>query len=149
MLKRKLRLPFWLHQRLRCTCGKNMNAFGDHIMTFTNHSKTTMHNSTRNSLWKLLKKTCILVKLTNSESTVEREPPENFPELPRLRPFDVSVLFDHMLDEDVWRSDLKMLRIDITIVPPATELKSPISQTARFKKLFLRLREEEKKEVLS
>ena len=76
---------------------------------------------------------------------VEREPSEIFPQLPRLRPFDVSVLFDHMLDEDVWRSDLKMLRIDITIVPPTTELKSSISQTARFKELFLRLREGEEK----
>ena len=47
------------------------------------------------------------VKLVSSETIVEREPPNVVPELPRLRPFDVSVMFDHMLDEDAWRSDLK------------------------------------------
>ena len=80
----------------------------------------------------------MLSKLTSSESMVEREPPEVIPELPRLRPFDASVLFDHMLDEDARRLDLKMLGIDITIVPSATELtsSSPISQTACFKELF-------------
>ena len=56
-----------------------------------------------------------LVKLTSSDAMIEREPLEVIPGLPRLRPFDISVLFDHMLDEDAWRSDLKMLGIDITI----------------------------------
>ena len=109
-----------------------MDAFGDHVMTCAKHSKTTMHTSIRSGLWKLLKKTGVLVKLTRSETMVEQEPPEVVPELPRLRPFDVSVMFDHMLDGNVWRSDFKMLGIDITIVPPATELSSssPISQTA-------------------
>ena len=60
----------------------------------------------------------MFVKLTSSEAMVEREPPEVIPELPRLRPFDISILFDHMLGEDVWRSDLKMLGIDSTTVPP-------------------------------
>ena len=92
----------------------------------------------------------MLVKLTSSESMVEQEPPEVVPELPRLRPLGVSVLFDHMLDEDVWRSDSKNPGIDITIVPPATELtsSSPISQTARSQELFSRLRQGAKK-VLS
>ena len=108
MLKRKLRLPLLPQQPLRCTCGKNMDAFGDHVMTCTKHSKTMMHNFIRNDLWKLPKKTCmLLVKLASSESMVEREPPEVVPELPRLRPCDVSVLFDHVLDEDAWRLDLK------------------------------------------
>ena len=90
----------------------------------------------------------MLVKLTSSESTVEREPPEVIPKLPCLHPFEVSVLFDHMLDEDAWRSDLKMLGIDITIVPPATELtsfSSPISKTACSQELLLCLGEGEKK----
>ena len=86
-----------------------MDAHGDHVMTCTEHSKTTMHNSMRNGLWKLLKKPCMLVKLTISEAMVEQEPPNIIPKLPRLRPFDVSVMFDHMLDDDAWSSDLKML----------------------------------------
>ena len=83
-------------------------------MTCTKHSKTTMHNTIRNGLHKLLQKTCMLVKLTSSDTMVEREPPEVIPELPRLRSFDISVLFDHMLDEGAWRSDLKRLGIDTT-----------------------------------
>ena len=119
MLKCKLRLPLWPQQRLHCTRGKNMDAFGDQVMTCTKHSKTTMHNSIRNGLWKLLEKTYMLVKLTSSEAMVEREPAEVIPELPRLRPFGISILFDHMLDEDAWRSDLKMPGIDITILSPS------------------------------
>ena len=75
--------------------------FGDHVMTCIKHSKTTMHNTIGNTLHKLLQKTCMLVKLTSSDAMVEREPPEVIPELPRLRPFGISVLFDHMFDEDV------------------------------------------------
>ena len=98
-----------------------MDAFGDHVMTCRKHSKTTMHNTIRNGLQKLLQKTCMLVKLTSSDAMVEREPSEVIPELPRLRPFDISVLFNHMLDEGAWRSDLKMLGIGITIVPPTAK----------------------------
>ena len=147
MLKRKLRLPLWPQQRLRCACGKTMDAFGDHVMSCTKHPKTTMHNSIRNGLWRTLKKACITVKLISSETMVEREPPNVLPELPRLRPFDISIMFDHMLDEDAWRSDLKMLGLDITMVPPAKELTSSTSnsQTARSKELYMRLREGEKK----
>ena len=49
----------------------------------------------------------MLVKFTSREAMVEREPSEVIPKLPRLRPFDVSVMFDHMLDEDSWGLDLK------------------------------------------
>ena len=59
----------------------------------------------------------MLVKLTSSDTMVEQEPPKVILELPRLRPFDISILFDHVLDKDVWRSDLKMLGIDIAIAP--------------------------------
>ena len=39
-----------------------------------------------------------------------------------MRPFDV-----HMLDEDAWHSDLKMLGIDITAVPPVSTFDSVLS----------------------
>ena len=88
----------------------------------------------------------MLVKITSSEAMVEREPPEIIPELPRLHPFDVSVIFDHMLNKDAWRSDLKIPEIDITIVPPATELaSSSISRDACPREFGLSLRESEKK----
>ena len=65
------------------------------------------------------KYTYILVKFASSEAIVERDRTTqgHIPKLSRLRLFDVLVMFDHLLDEDVWRLDLKMLGIDITIVP--------------------------------
>ena len=110
-----------------------------------------MHNSIRNGLWILPKKTAwLLINLTSSETMVERERPEVVPGLPRLSPFDVSVMFDNMLDQDPWRSDLKILGIDISIVSPASEPSSspPISQTTRFQGLFLHLKEGVKKSVV-
>ena len=56
-------------------------------------------------------------------------------------------MFDRMLDEDAdaWRSDLKILGINITMVPPDTELTSSSnSQTARSNELLLRSREGER-----
>ena len=50
-----------------------------------------------------------------------------------------------MLDEDAWRTNLKMMGVDITTVPPATIFDSTSSQAARSTELFLRLREGEKK----
>ena len=64
------------------------------------------------------------VKLCSSEAMVERESLDIIPKLSRLRPFDVSVMFDHMLDKAAWRLELKMLRVDTTIVLPATEITS-------------------------
>ena len=83
------------------------------------------------------------MKLTSSEAMVERESPPAPTELPTLCPFDIAVTFDHMLDEDAWRSNLKTLGIDITVVLPASKFDSAISQAARSKELFLRLREGE------
>ena len=100
ILKRKLRLPLWPQQHLRYSCGRNMDAYGNHVTACTKHSKTTMHNSMRNDLWNFLKKICMLVKLASSEAMVEQEPTKTASELPRLRPFDVPAMWDHMLDED-------------------------------------------------
>ena len=54
-------------------------------------------------------------------------------------------MFDHVLDEDAWRINLKMLGIDTTDVPPASNSDCATSQAAHSKELFLRLREGEKK----
>ena len=62
-----------------------------------------------------------------------------------MRPFDVSILFDHMLDKYAWRTNLKMIEIDITIVPPATTFNSAPSQAACSKELLFCLREGKKK----
>ena len=87
----------------------------------------------------------MLAKLTCSDVMVEREPPNVVPELSRLRPLDVSVMFDPMLDKDAWRFNLKLLGIDITVASPAPSSDSTVSQAARSKELFVRPREDEKK----
>ena len=74
-LKRKLRLALWPEKRLRCSCEKIVAEYGNHVMTCTKHPKTIMHNSIRNHLWKLLNRTCMVVKLIINEAMVEREPP--------------------------------------------------------------------------
>ena len=42
----------------------------------------------------------VAVKLTSSEAMVERKPQRVVREPSRMRPLDVSVMFDHMLDEN-------------------------------------------------
>ena len=94
-----------------------MDAYGDHVTTCTKHSKTIMHNSIRNDIWNFLRKTCMSVKLISSEAMVEQEPPKTASELPRLRPFDVLAIFDHMLDEDKYMAlGLENAKNDITIL---------------------------------
>ena len=107
-----------------------------------------MHNSIRNGLQELLKKACMVVKLTSSEAIAEHEYSHVITKLPTLCLFDITVTFNHMLDEDVWRSDLKTLGIDITIVLPALNFDSVVSQAARSKELFSCLREGEKKKCV-
>ena len=41
------------------------------------------------------------VKLTSSEDMVELELKKNVPGFSSMHPIDTSVMFDHMLDEDV------------------------------------------------
>ena len=74
----------------------NTDACGDHVTTGAKRSETTLHDTVRNGLRKLLRETCLLVELAGSDALVERELPEDVPGLPRRRPCDVSVLFDHM-----------------------------------------------------
>ena len=78
----------------------------------------------------------MLAKLTCSDVMVEREPPNAVPKFSRLRPLDVSVMFDPMLDKDAWRFNLKLLGIDITVASPAPSSDSTVSQAADPKSYF-------------
>jgi len=64
--------------------------------------------------------------------------------LPYLRPFGISVLLDHMLDETAWRSPLKRIGFDVTMITSNTKCKLTSSRIARKNELQLRLRTGEK-----
>ena len=55
---------------LCCTCGKMINTYGDHAMTWTKHSKTPMHNNMKKLSVQTDKKMCMTVKLTTAELSV-------------------------------------------------------------------------------
>ena len=144
MLKRKLRLPLWPKEMCKCKCGAKIDAFGDHVMSCRHHCKTPMSNSVRDGVHKLLQETCKLVKMTSSNAMVDKEPEGMVKPLPYLRPFDISVLLDHMLDETAWRSPLKRIGFDVTMITSNTKCKLTSSRIARKNELQLRLRTGEK-----
>ena len=110
MLKRKLRLELWPNILSPiCFCGKRMDNFGDHCLSCRSHCKTPLHNKIRDGIWELFQDLFTLVKLTSSPKNVERETPHIIDALPNLRPFDLSVLFDPLLNETAWRTTLLML----------------------------------------
>ena len=77
----------------------------------------------------------------NSKVMVEKEPKRVLPKLPLLRPFDVAVMLDHMLDKRAWRTDLKMIGFDFTVISSTSKLGlTPSSQTTR-NNFHLRLKE--------
>ena len=53
------------------------------------------------------------VKLISSDTMMDTETPRVLDKVPTLKPFDISILFDHMLDESAWRCSLHMLGFDV------------------------------------
>ena len=105
MLKRKLRLELWPECLAPvCACGQKMDLFGDHCLSCCSHCKTPLHNQVRDGLWDLFKELFHTVKLTSSDKNVVMERLGVVKALPQTRPFDISVLFDHMLDERAWKT---------------------------------------------
>ena len=144
MLKRKLRLELWPQNEVPiCTCGKHMDRFGDHVMSCRCHCKTPLHNTIRDGLWDLFKDLFTTVRLTSTPNTIAREPERIVKELPGTRPFDISVLFDPLIDESAWRVRLLQLGFDVTIVS-SKPVYSTSTRTARINEINLRLRKGEK-----
>jgi len=140
MLRRKLRLALWPGERMpTCFCGKLMDQFGDHVLSCRSHCKTAMSNAVRNGLADLMKQIYSQVKLISNDACVDKETRRVVKELPNLRPFDLSVTFDPLLDETAWRSSLYQLGFDVTFITskPTTSSKS---RTARKTELNMRLR---------
>ena len=80
----------------------------------------TMSNKIRDGLRPLLATFMHLTCLISNENFVNKEPPCLLGELPNLRPFDVSVLFDHILGGELsWHCPLMCLGFDVTVVQSA------------------------------
>ena len=60
--------------------------------------------------------------------------------LPNTRPFDISILFDHLLGESAWRTPLHQLGVDVTVVT-SKPLPPPTTPAARNNEITLRLSE--------
>lgn len=145
MLKRKLRLELWPECLAPvCACGQKMDLFGDHCLSCRSHCKTPLHNLVRDGLWDLFKELFHTVKLTSSDKNVVMERLGVVKALPQTRPFDISVLFDHMLDERAWKTPLTELGFDVTFISSKPSF-STRTTAARKKEIYLRLRDGEKK----
>ena len=146
MLRRKLRLPLWPDIGSRfCFCGKDMDVYGDHVLSCTRHCKTAMSNGYRNGLAELLKRATMLAGLTSTPECVQKETPRVINKLPNLRPFDISILLDPSLDDTAWRVPLHQVGLDVVIIHSNASSSPSISRTARQNELKLRLWNGEKK----
>ena len=145
MLRRKLRLPLWPGiASPMCFCGKVMDEYGDHCLSCTCHCKTGMSDGFRNGLTELLKQITMMVGLVSTPNCVEKETPHMIKKLPNLRPFDISILFDPLLDETAWRTKIHLVGIDVVFIH-SNASSSSTSKTARKNELDLRLWNGEKK----
>ena len=144
MLKRKLRLELWMEDMI-CYCKKRMDKFGDHVLSCRSHCKIAMSGKVRDGIIKLLQPICKTVKLIDSDGMITRETPRIIPGLQNRRPFDLSINFDHMLNDHAWRCTLSRLGFDVVFVPTKNKNVSSIStDVARSNEYKLRLREGER-----
>ena len=103
-----------------------------------------MHNSIRDGLARLLEELLPLVKLIGSPTAILKEPRGIIRGLPNTRPFDISILFDHLLGESAWRTPLFQLGVDVTVIT-SKPLPPPNTPAARNTEIKLRLSDGERK----
>ena len=144
MLKRKLRLELWFDDMI-CFCKRRMDNFGDHCLSCKSHCKGIMSNKVRDGFIKLLKPICTTVNLIDSDGMITSETPRVIPGLPNRRPFDLSINFDHMLNDNAWRCTLSRLGFDVVFVPTKNKnLISVSTDDARSNEYKMRLRDGER-----
>ena len=104
-----------------------------------------MHDQWRDGLSKLLQEILPLVKLTRSPTTVRDEQKGIVRKLKSTRfcPADISFRIDHSLDEQMWRTPLQRLLIDVT-TSSSVNISTSLSEDARIDKNNLQLQNKEK-----
>jgi len=116
-LKRKLCLELWPDdETVICTCGQQMDAWGDHAFCYKIITKTTMSNEIRDGIYRLLQRLLITVRMISTTTQVEKELEGLIKLAPRLRPFDLSVKLDHILGDSIWQTPLRRLGFDVTVI---------------------------------
>lgn len=113
-------------------------------MSCVYHCKTPLHNAIRNGLLTQFIDLFTTCKLISSPADVEKEPKKVIDLLPRSRPFDLAVTFNHLLEETAWRTPLYKLGFDVVTIPSKPRLKPKTIAAQSIKEIKLRLRDGEK-----
>jgi len=133
-LLRRLRLPLLPPTLVgtNCTCGKPLDAHGDHIFACPHASKTKLSNGLRDTNANLLRTLAPLAEFTDSPDSVTIETPHLAPNDLRKRPADVGMHLSPSYLPKPTPAASTFLAIDVTVpAPPAHNLDaSPTAETA-------------------
>ena len=126
-LQRKLRLPLLppLLQGSKCSCGKPLDPWGDHLFGCHTFNKSTLHDAIRDTLYFLCHKIAPLAHFVRSKHDVRLEPSALLPDYHRnVRPADVGLLLAPPFLSPTLPNHT-YLAIDVTIPPPPTVSPAP------------------------
>jgi len=112
-LQRKLRLPLWPRPPQTCSCGKNIDKYGDHFFTCKDHVKTGLHHRMRDSIYTVCQQVMPLISDTIPEN-IHLELPNIFDKAPHLRPGDVVIKHPINIQNEPHQTTL----LDVTLIPP-------------------------------
>ena len=144
-LKRKLRLKIFQDAHLyKCRCGRPLDPYGDHSLGCRVNGKTAASNGIRDGLINIFKRLLPIAKLTTSSTQLECEAYNIIPQLPRLKPFDLSIRLDHLLVNGAYKSPFSRIGFDVTLIHSTKPSLSTNSEAAQFHEVDLRLRDGEK-----
>jgi hypothetical protein len=112
-----------------------------------NH-KTKASNGIRDKITKVFQRILTIVKMIDSPTQVEIETDLHniVPSLPRLKPFDLLIRFDYLLDARCWQSPYTRIGFDVTLIHSTNNSYSSASEAAQYNETDLRLRDGEKME---
>ena len=74
---------------IKCTCGRNIDPFGDYFFSCTNHSKTKLHHHIRNAIYFKAKQLGKHANFIHNTNSCLLEKPGLLPSFQQLRPRDV------------------------------------------------------------
>ena len=112
-LQRKLRLPLYPKPPKTCTCGNQIDKFGDHFFTCKHHAKIALHHRMRDSLYTICQQVLPLISDTTSDN-IHLELPNIFDKATHLRPGDVVIKHPINSTTEAHQTTL----IDVTLIAP-------------------------------
>jgi hypothetical protein len=103
-------------------------------------------NGIRDKITKVFLRILTIVKMIDSPTQVETDLHNIVPSLPRLKPFDLLIRFDYLLDARCWQSPYTRIGFDVTLIHSTNNSYSSASEAAQYNETDLRLRDGEKME---